>query len=104
MSRVFLLFSLALGLANEPRGDEATDDGEGEHTNNKDSVINDVNDDFCFVLFFEVVKVTSVVERIFIDFSHCNLYSGLFLLLVMNDLQIDIEQLYESEEILYEDP
>ena len=38
----------------------------------------------------------------YFDFRHANLYSGLLLVLIMNDLQIDIERLYESDQTLYQ--
>ena len=38
----------------------------------------------------------------YFDFRHSNLYSGLFLSLLMSDLQIDIETLYESNQTLYQ--
>ena len=50
----------------------------------------------------DLISIFSVTSREYFDFRHCNLYSGLFLLLVMNDLQIDIEQLYESDLTLYQ--
>jgi hypothetical protein len=50
----------------------------------------------------ELISIFSVTSREYFDFRHCNLYSGLFLLLIMNDLQIDIEQIYESDLTLYQ--
>ena len=38
----------------------------------------------------------------YFDFRHANLYSGLLLVLLMSDLQIDIEKLYESDQTLYQ--
>lgn len=38
----------------------------------------------------------------YFDFRHSNIHSGLFLVLMMNDLQIDIESLYEKEQTLYQ--
>ena len=36
------------------------------------------------------------------DFRHSNLYSGLFLLILMSELQIDIEKIFESNQTLYQ--
>ena len=36
------------------------------------------------------------------DFRHANINSGLFLVLLMHDLQIDIERLFESDQTLYQ--
>ena len=36
------------------------------------------------------------------DFRHANIYSGLFLLLILNDLQVEIENIYHSEQTLYQ--
>ena len=38
----------------------------------------------------------------YFDFRHSNMYSGLFLLLLMNDLQFDIESIFESKQTLYQ--
>ena len=38
----------------------------------------------------------------YFSFRHVNMYSGLFLILLMYDLQIDIEQIYESNQTLYQ--
>ena len=38
----------------------------------------------------------------YFDFRHSNMYSGLFLLLLMNDLQFDIETIFESNQTLYQ--
>ena len=41
-------------------------------------------------------------DQKYFDFRHINMFSGLLLILLMNDLQIDIEMLYESELNLYQ--
>ena len=38
----------------------------------------------------------------YFDFRHVNMHSGLFLILLMYDLQIDIETIYESNQTLYQ--
>lgn len=50
----------------------------------------------------DIISIFSVTSSEYFDFRHCNIYSGLFLILIMNDLQIDIEQLYESDQTLYQ--
>lgn len=36
------------------------------------------------------------------DFRHSNVYSGLFLLLIMSDLQVEIDNIYYSDQTLYQ--
>ena len=44
----------------------------------------------------------TVYSKDYFDFRHCNIYSGLFLILMMNDLQIDVESLFERDLTLYQ--
>jgi hypothetical protein len=50
----------------------------------------------------EVVSSYTLNANEYFDFRHANLYSGLLLVLLMNDLQIDIEKLFESDQTLYQ--
>ena len=50
----------------------------------------------------ELIGYFNTYQQQYFDFRHINMYSGLFLILLMNDLQIDIETLFESELTLYQ--
>lgn len=50
----------------------------------------------------DIIRDFSLIGLEHLDFRHANLYSGLFMTLIMNDLGIDVEQLFESDHTFYQ--
>ena len=50
----------------------------------------------------EITNQFLIASTEYLDFRHSNIYSGLFILILMSDLGFDIEPLFESEQTLYQ--